>query len=170
MSQQNINDERIINQKINQEVDGISQKLHTLSDKVNLKAHLAGMEAKQSWESMTKSINNLADNLRRVKKNAIKDSQEARVQVHLALMEAKDHWDELQTHFAPLKKDLQNVKSEFDHARVQAHLASMETREAFEQRLHKVQKAYNKKVSPRVDELLSRLKKDIEEVDQSLSD
>lgn len=156
--------------KANSEIQALSFRLQSIQDKAHLKAHLASMDAKKSWNQISKSVQKLGKKLRNLKNTSIKESEQARVQFQLGIMEAKDYWDELQVHFDPLKKDLKKVKTEIDHARVQAHLASMDSKEAFAMRVKKVKSIYENNLSLRVNDVLAQLKHDFEKIDKNLSE
>jgi chromosome segregation ATPase len=75
----------------------LHEKISALASEALLQAHLASMDAKDSWETVSKDLHAALQRVIGVGDKLVSLTQEGRVQAELALMEAKDRWQALRT-------------------------------------------------------------------------
>lgn len=125
----------------------VSGSLKKLIDTVQLKSHLAGMDAKDGWEHLSKRLGKIEQDIKSFGEDLHAESQEARIQAHLGAMEAKEKWKTLKTHLSDLVDDIQDstqsAHTKFDGAILQSHLAKMEAEDAVRERQEQLRKEWN---------------------------
>ncbi|RMG20954.1 MAG: hypothetical protein D6729_01920 [Deltaproteobacteria bacterium] len=85
-----------------------AEKLEAFIDRLNLKMHLAGMDARAAWEEKVRPrLSHMAAELRRAAREVTDD--ETRLQAHLAMMELRDRWERLYRHLGPIADHLRNA-------------------------------------------------------------
>lgn len=112
--------------------DAVS-KLKTLRDRLQVKLHLAGMEAKTFGDELAHSVDDLSNRLEGYAKGLDRTVDQGQVQWHLGIMEAKDRWEKTREGASKalqiLKEDQQKAEELFQELRLQAKLAKAETRD-----------------------------------------
>lgn len=147
----------------------LSNKLKGIIDKLKLRSHLANMEAKQSYEELTKSMLKLEADIRHLSYEFQKEKDQTNLTFHLGLMEARQRWGEILEYLRPLTRQKTQMEAFLDHARIQAHLANMESKQAYDNRKEKLISAYKNRIAPSFESLFKSFKKDFEEIDKHLS-
>ena len=85
-----------------------AKKLDAFIDRLGLKMHLFGMEARTAWdEKVRPELSRMAAELRDVSEKVADD--ETRLQAHLAAMELRDRWERLYRHLGPIADHLRNA-------------------------------------------------------------
>lgn len=81
-----------------------AEDLERLRDELQLKMHLAGMEARSAWERIEPELRHMAAELRRGAEEG--GDGQARLDAHLAMMEASERWERVAPLLSPLAAHL----------------------------------------------------------------
>jgi hypothetical protein len=146
-------------------------KLRTLRERLHLKLHLAGMEAKTFSDDLVHSVDDLEQRLEGYAKGFDKTLEQNQIQWHLGIMEAKERWEKTREGASKalqiLKEDQKKAGQLFEELRLQAKLAKADTKDFLAsntQELSKNLKEINtqsvqalKRMNESIGELLHRL-------------
>ncbi len=105
--------------------------LRRVRDEINLRIHLAGMEANDLWKkTLHTRLHRVEQSLERLGERAMAAPGQAEVQFHLGVLEAQERWNDIEAEVARVLDELEKVpeaaRRVVDRTRVQAHLASLE--------------------------------------------
>lgn len=87
----------------------LTEKIVSLSEHLRVKAHLAGMEASDSWEGLTSNLQNALQRVTSATAKVGELTQEGQYQAELALMQAKDSWQALKTQLEKAASDATEI-------------------------------------------------------------
>jgi hypothetical protein len=114
-----------------------ADKLKSLRDRLKVKLHLVGMEAKDIKTDLEDSVDGLSRRLSDYAGTLEKTKESAEVQLHLGLMDAKKHWDITKENaeevLGLMKEDKEKAKAFLQEMQLQAKLAQNEAKDS----LHK---------------------------------
>jgi hypothetical protein len=107
--------------------------LRRVRDELNVRVHLAGMEANDAWKKVQGRLHRMEQNLERLGERAMAAPGQAEVQFHLGVLEAQERWSEVEAEVARILDEIEKVpeaaKRVVDRTRVQAHLAELDAGE-----------------------------------------
>lgn len=111
-------------------------KMRLLKDQLQLRLHLASMEAQDLRHDLLDSVEHLSQRFQDLSKTFETSLEKGQVQLHLGLMEMKERWEitkeEAQKALTALSGDRQKALQFFQEARLQAKLGQLEAKEAME--------------------------------------
>jgi len=144
-------------------------KLKELTEELELKMTLGGMEARDAWSKTKAIVNEVSHSLDDTEYRAKELTDEGRVRWHLAVMDAKDTWKDLKEVLSEFSKDAKEVKTEMDTARVQVHLARLDARDSIEKRKKSIEARYESNVKPKINGFISELNQQIDNIKNELT-
>jgi hypothetical protein len=149
-----------------------AEKLKSLGEKLRVKLHLAGMEAKDLKSELFDTVDNLSRRLSDYAGTLEKTKESAEVQLHLGLMDARTRWestkDQAGKALSLMKEDKEKAKAFLQDMRVQAQLAKAETSDALQDTKAELSDNF-KEISRQGASALKRMNKSVGEFLQSLS-
>lgn len=121
---------------LRESIEDTADKLKSLGEKLRVKLHLAGMEAKDLKSELFDTVDSLSRRLSDYAGSLEKTKESAEVQLHLGLMDVRTRWeaarDEANKALSLMKEDKEKAKSFLQDMRVQAQLAKAETSDALQ--------------------------------------
>lgn len=134
-------------------------KMKLLKDQLQLRLHLASMEAHDLRHDLLDSVEHLSQRFQELSKTFEGSLEKGQVQLHLGLMELKERWDitkeEAQKALTALSGDKQKALQFFQEARLQAKLGQSEAKDL----LNEGQEELGKKKSEFSGQLTQALKR-----------
>jgi hypothetical protein len=122
---------------LRESIQDTADKLKTLGEKLRVKLHLAGMEAKDMKSDLFDTVDSLSRRLTDYAGTLEKTKESAEVQLHLGLMDAKTRWETTKEQagkaLSLFSEDKEKAKAFLQDLRVQAQLAKAETTDALQE-------------------------------------
>ena len=157
---------------LRESIQDTADKLKTLSGKLRVKLHLAGMEVKDMKTDLAETVDGLSRRLHDYAGSLEKTKETAEVQLHLGLMDAKKHWEvtkEQADHALKLiKEDKEKAKAFLQDIRVQAKLAKAETSDSLHETKEELSQNF-KEISRQGSSAIKRMNRSVGEFLHSLS-
>jgi regulator of replication initiation timing len=157
---------------LRESIEDTAEKLKTLGEKLRVKLHLAGMEAKDLKSELFDTVDNLSRRLSDYAGSLGKTKESAEVQLHLGLMDVRTRWEaarvEANKALSLFKEDKEKARSFLQDMRVQAQLAKAETSDALQDTKAELSDNF-KEISRQGASALKRMNKSVGEFLHSLS-
>jgi hypothetical protein len=116
--------------------------LQRLRQEVELRLHLAGMDARDAWGEVRGRLQNMERAFRRLGERVGTAGNEAEMQLHLGILELQDRWNEVELHLGrivdEIERGTEKARRAAEQGRVQAHLARLDVEEDLQVRLDRV--------------------------------
>ncbi len=129
-------DDADVHTDLRESIQDTADKLKSLGEKLRVKMHLAGMEAKDLKYELFDTVDNLSRRLNDYAGTLEKTKETAEVQLHLGLMDARTRWETAKEQagkaLSLIKEDKEKAKTFLQDMRVQAQLAKAETKDALQ--------------------------------------
>ncbi len=141
-------------------------KMKLLKDQLQLRLHLASMDAHDLRHDLVDSVEHLGQRFQDLSKVFEGSIEKGQVQLHLGLMDLKQRWDvtkeEAQKALTVLSEDKQKAIQYFQEVRLQAKLGGLEAKELAEEGQEDLAKKKN--------EVTSQLSQALKRINGSVSD
>lgn len=122
---------------LRESITDTAEKMKALGDKLRVKLHLAGMEAKDLKSELFDTVDGLSRRLSDYAGSLEKTKESAEVQLHLGLMDVRTRWEaaleQAGKALTILKEDKDKALAYLQDMRLQAHLAKAETSDALQE-------------------------------------